>query len=377
MPLPIRSLLATLLCLGPLFGQSQKRLVLPLGYDKVEGNFGTNQVEFGAPWGIFKGSAEFRAQTIVAIPSQFSGTLTGLSWRRDGMDRGTPKTQGFVLEVRVDLSTAVTGPGWLSKVFSQNEGKDRKVVLPRRKVVFPPVAFSYGFPEGFGFRLPFQTPFPFRPKGRSLCIDLRHYGNDMNGQGGPKVVLIDAIAPIAQVASLSGRPGCTPKTAPPLNYFSAGSIHNAMVDSFAWMSGAEPGALCLSFWGIKKLKQGIPLFCGRFLLDPGGLVLILSSWADPLGRARFPAQGFLPIPFAKPGISGVRLLSQGLTLLKKRGSGWAAANMGFLQVPTWSVGTPPDLGLRTLLATGSGSMKTARGIPTALGQVPVLGIEYR
>ncbi len=377
MPLPIRFCLASFFCLGTLLGQSTKRLVLPKGYAKVEGNFGTNQPEFGAPWGIFKGSQEFRAQTILTIPSSFSGTLTALAWRRDGLDQAHKKTSGFVLDIRIDLSTGITGSAWISKVFSQNEGKDRKVVLPRRKVAFPPVVFSYGFPERFGFRVPFQTPFPFRPKGRPLCLDLRHYGNDMNGGGGPKVVLIDAIAPIARVPSLSGRPECTPASAPPLHFFTAGSIEKSMVESFAWMTGAEANAPCLAFWGIRRLKRGIPLFCGTFLLDPAGIVLVLPGQADGLGRARFPAKGFLPIPFAKPGISGVQLFAQGLTLLQKKGKGLAAANMGFFQVPTWSVGTPPDLGMRTVLATGTGSMKTVRGIPTALGQVPVLGLEYR
>jgi hypothetical protein len=377
MPQPIQSLLLTLLCLGSLPGQSTKRLVLPNGYRQIEGNFGTNQPEFGAPWGIFKGSQEFRSQSVIAIPSNFSGTLTALAWRRDGLDRGRKKTNGFVVDLRIDLSTATTGPGWLSKVFSQNEGKDRKLVLPRRKVIFPAVAFSYGFPESFGFRVPFQTPFPFRPKGRSLCVDLRHFGNDMMGPNGNKIVLIDAIAPIAQVASLSGRPECIPALAPPLRFVTAGSIEKNMVETFAWITGAEPKALCISFWGIRKLQSGIPLFCGTFMLDPAGIVMALPGKADNFGQARFPSKGFIPIPFAKPGISGVQLFAQGLTLFLKRGNGLAAANLGFLQVPTWSVGTPPDLGIRTVIALGKGSMKTVRGIPTPLGQVPVLALEYR
>lgn len=377
MPLPIPILLAVLFCLGSLFGQSVKRLVLPKGYTKVEGNFGTNQPEFGAPWGIFKGSQEFRAQSLLKIPSGFSGILTGLAWRRDGQDRDHKKTSGFVLDVQVDLSTGTTGPSWLSKVFSQNQGKDHKVVLPRRKIAFPPVIFSFGFPENFAFRIPFKSPFPFRPKGRALCLDLRHYGNDMNGAKGIKTVLIDAIAPIPQVASLSGRPECSPSSAPPLRFFTAGSIKNTTVATFAWMTGTEPYAPCLSFWGVRRLIRGIPLFCGAFLLDPAGIVLTLPGQADGLGRARFPVAGFLPIPYSLPGISGVQIFAQGITLLQKKGKGLASANMGFVQVPTWSVGTPPDLGIRTVLAKGKGSMATVRGIPTALGQVPVIALEYR
>lgn len=127
------------------------------------------------------GRAQARVQTLHRDLDPSLTEISGHAYRRDahGLRGAVP---GFRVEMSLRLSWTDRDPAQPSRVFDENLGDSSIEVLPRRWVDFPGTDRPSSDPSpSFDLRIPYTTPVAVPPDQRTLCVDMRIWGNEVDG----------------------------------------------------------------------------------------------------------------------------------------------------------------------------------------------------
>lgn len=119
--------------------------------------------------------------TVHDLPATLTGKLAGLAFRRDGWIAAGQPSPPFWVELEIAVSSARTTAKTISSMFAANEGRDRTVVVARKRIGFPRLPFmgKAGRAQPFFFWIPFDAGKTLVFKGGSLALDLKSYDNDL------------------------------------------------------------------------------------------------------------------------------------------------------------------------------------------------------
>ncbi len=155
----------------PLFGGAilaQRTLVLPEGFEKVEGRAGT-----GLPFGL---SLPIRMQAIYQpwVIENTAKTITQIDIRADWSDQkgaDTIKAKAFV-HLQLFLSHSPRSFDNLSKTFAKNRGDDDTVVIADKRLALPAQPKLAKGPRPFNITLKLDKPFVYLQTKGPLLVEI-------------------------------------------------------------------------------------------------------------------------------------------------------------------------------------------------------------
>ncbi len=194
---------ACLSCVLP----AQKGFVFPREFAGLEGPYWTYYPFFQA--NISKAFRTSHEQTVYDL-GKTPGKIYGIAFRRDGIWGRNIGTPSCWVEVEIACSTAATTSGTMSRTFASNEGKDRTVVLAKKKIRFNAFPVLPGIPQPFSFVFPFDQNRVFGFGGGSLCVDIKVTDNDLYDESTKsyKYVYLDLVYNNNIGVHLDGGHGC-------------------------------------------------------------------------------------------------------------------------------------------------------------------------
>lgn len=277
-------------------------------------------------------------QEIHDLPATANGMIRGLAYRRPG--NLVPDVLAHWVELEIALSTATTNSRTATTTFAANEGKDRMVVVQKKRINFPGMTHRgrINSAQPFLLKIPFDRNQPFNFKGGSLCIDIKVYDNNLSQSGSSNVVFLNLASNDRTGLWIPDGRGCyssdtsnsqpfTTRVSAPLDFLNPNVINYS-----ALTTDSAPGALAMHLITAKRHNGlGIPLAGGCYMsVDLSGLLISMASKPEfPTSRRHyFPqrnasAAQYLKIPF-NDATRGLTIYTQSVALDAK------ANSMGFI-----------------------------------------------
>jgi len=303
-----RSLLAAVLLIAgaaPIAAQSSSQ-VIPVEFAKLEGESHSTY-----PFGM---SSALRIHYYY-LPKLFKGkkSIRGISYRFDAGRKFAAKTVEFRLSASTSYRTALYQ---MNHYFNGVHGKDKTVVMKRRKVSFPAVSNIEG-PRPFGLHLVFDKAFPYDPSKGSLPLDYEVYSQSAGSYD------LDMGARCYSEKGSFGAPGCKGSNGkvPTIDVDSQGVVigltfrfvmKDVLPDApcFVILGSMEKGS-----WGGVKLPFNLKAYGAPLCSLNTDILHVLAAFADSTGRVKF--LGGIP---NQPQFVGHWLRYQGVALDRKSSS---------------------------------------------------------
>ncbi len=369
---------ACLSCVLP----AQKGFVSPREFAGVEGSSSTFYPFFRAY--LNKAARQSHEQTVHDL-GKTPGKIYGIAFRRDGIWGRSTGSPSCWVEVEIACSTAVTTSGTMSRTFASNEGKDRTVVLAKKKIRFNAFPALPGRPQPFSFVFPFDQNRVFGFGGGSLCVDVTVTDNDLYDESTKsyKYVYLDRVFNSTTGLHWDGGHGCF-GSAHSIFPFYSHSYSYARFDYlknqrelsyFAIGGNGRPGGTGLHLMSTALLPRPMELtpVC-RLYVDPGKVFRVLpgAAYSSTSTLYYFPPRvgnrsSYLTVPWEK-GLRGLKFYTQSINLDPGANS-WnlVTGNYSEVTLPMYSERKFP---LSYLYATGfmfynrTGYLATGAGLVT-------------
>ncbi len=311
---------ACLSCVLP----AQKGIVSPREFARVEGSSASFTPFFRASSSA--ASRKHHEQTVHDL-GKTPGKIYGIAFRRDGvLGRSTGALPCWV-EVEIACSTAATTSGTMSRTFASNEGKDRTVVLAKKKIRFNAFPIFPGGPQPFSFVFPFDQNRVFGFGGGSLCVDVTVTDNDLYDESTKSYnfIHLDRVFNSTTGLHWDGGHGCFgsantifPFFSHSYSYARLNYLKNRREFSYVAIGGnGRPGGAGLHLMSTALLPRPKELTPAcRLYVDPGKIFLVLPGAASSsLSTVYYfpPRGGFLTIPWEK-GLRGLKFYAQSINL---------------------------------------------------------------
>jgi hypothetical protein len=373
---------------------SQQTIVFPTQAVSAEGDAAVADHTGGLPWWSNPSQApnaqNFHMQLISDLPSTVQGSISKLSYRRDGAFEAGWGLEQFSVELEVTMSTSPNRASTASPTFSANMGGDAVKVISRKNVVFGTRAFVGSFPEPFQYSLVLDQAFPYDASKGSLCMDVLHYGNDMMHplRLTPLTVAADAMTGSTQSAKLEYGSRCfgdipwvdTMKLHTEM--FIDDSSGSPIVKFFAWRQNGmhhSQGFLIASPY-LGPVPIPVPNLvvpgCGTIDVDLAAQTLFAISSSNERGMVRWPTdptQYLVEMPW-DPQWAGQQFYTQELNR-NVHTQKYSATNWVLTQVPVY-LGPGVKMPLRVVHSDGATSHGNATGTVGPLGLGPVIEYTY-
>lgn len=391
----MRTLVTAFTCLlSSVSAVAQTTHVFPNQASGVEGYTSVRDHTGGAPWWAnpsqTPGDQYFRMQLVQDLPATLSGNIAAIAYRRDGAFLAGRATEQFFLEIEMSMSTSPSTASTLSSNFASNIGADAVRVIDRKTLAIGGKQFGGGFPETFDFSFALDRVFPYAPTQGSLCIDVKHYSNDMAHPLRPYPLYLEADAFTASKDSAKLRSGgrCANPNEyePPIEFnaelFVDDSTGSPRLRYYGHRQYGQHHSRGFFMASLARISPGFPTpggGCGTFEMNPTTIFLWSIEHSDQIyGRVRWPQanpMGPDPYLFDLPydvTWAGAQWYAQELNY-DVHTQEYRSANWVLTQVPYY-LGSGVEIPQRVVWAEGPSSHAASSGTLGAMGLGPV--IEY-
>lgn len=366
---------------------AQSTTVHPPGFDAVDASEASN-----VPWAVPSSTLAMRQyhyQEVRTLPGT-TGILRGLAFRRDNYTHAGGASAAFWVDCEVAISTAATTPATISPQFALNQGKDRVVIVARKKLNFASVAFvTNAAAQPFSFRVPFDQGRLLSFKGPALCIDIKTFDNNVldSSTNRFKNIYFDEAKASATTSNRNTGRGCYTSNTNvylPVYGFSYATLDKAKNrwNAYGYSYNGLPGGTGLQIVSASALKAGVRLpgtLCYLYV-DPSVVLWALAGSANSATNTTYfypPYQGNARQYFYVPNLkelSGASLAVQYLALDP------AANALGLAASPlnTWTFPRIDGLDMATIYDFGAGftNATAAHGHAVSAARGNVMQISY-
>ena len=373
---------------------SQQTLVFPTQAATAEGDTSVADHTGGMPWWSNPSQApnaqRFHMQLISDLPSTMQGSVSKLSYRRDGAVEAGWDTEQFNVELEVTMSTCPNRAANASPTFSANMGSDAVKVIAHKTVVFGAKLFVGSFPEPFQYSLVLDQAFPYDAGKGSLCMDVLHYSNDMMHplRLTPLTIAGDAMTGSTESAKLPYGSRCfgdIPWVGPielHTEMFVDESSGSPIVKFYAWRQNGmhhSQGFLLVSP-NLAAVPVPVPTpvrpGCGTVDVDLFTQTLFAIGSSNERGYVRWPndpTQYLVELPW-DPLWAGQKFYAQELNR-NVHNNKYSTSNWVLTEVPVY-LGPGVKMPLRVVQTDGPTSHTNPTGTVGPLGTGPVIQYTY-
>jgi len=368
----------SVMALAVIAASAQSQVITPAQHANLEGNTSAYYYYYGAWWYSTSSTTSrmFRLQHVVDHDKAVKGSLSAITFRRDGASYAGLMSPAFWTEIEVTLSTAKTTSTTMSSTYANNIGTDATVVIAKKKYSVASKPYVATFPEPFLLGFVFDKKFTYDASKGSILIDVKEFDNSLYNTTTSSYSYCYAdgcYSTTSSGASLMSGPRCfngNPYATSPMRHYSYGYYDstNKKLKWYFYGYDSNPMNPAVIVWTLGKSTNPIPLDCGKFELDFSSTIMILTAVANSTGYFRYPSSGYMEIPWDTT-MKAYAFYSQAVVIDKNLKM--SATNYYIKNTPLF-LPSGTNFPQRMVYSTGSSAHTATSGSLRTLGYGPVL-----